>query len=199
VPRLVFTRLALPLLACFSSSLAGRGAEPDAKAPELKLDETMAVVLHKPRNGLPANTKIVATPAFPNYSLNPIVDGIRERMDMGWQEAAWVSEEDTSAHGIEVRLGSPKRGGRFQITWAYDRNNTEGGRWWPSRNYLVQVKESAGLPWKTVVRAHDNQSTIGSYPLPEAPFRFLRVVQLPGGGDPQRPNLMWVGQIELTE
>ena len=118
---------------------------------------------------------------------------------MGWQEASWVSEEDTSPHGIEVRLSKPVRGGRFQITWGYDINNDEGGRWWISRNYCIQIKNKADSPWKTVLRVKNNQSAIGSYPLPDEPFRFLRVVQLPGGGHPLRPNLMWVGQIEVTD
>ena len=36
-------------------------------------------------------------------------------------------------------------------------------------------------------------------PLPDESFRFLRIVQMPGGGHKLRPNLMWVGQIELTD
>ena len=155
--------------------------------------------MEKARNGLPAKTSLIATPAYPNYHLTPIVDGIKQRKDMGWQEAAWVSEEDERAAGIEVRLGKPVRGGRFQITWAYDINNTEGGHWSISRNYCIQVKDKAASAWKTVTRVKNNQSAIGSYPLPDEPFRFLRIVQLPGGGDSLRPNTMWVGQVELAD
>ena len=169
------------------------------RVPDLKLDETETVVLEKARNGLPAKSKVVATPSFPNYRLAPIVDGIKLRKDMGWQESSWVSEEDASPHGIELRLSKPARGGRFQITWGYDINNDEGGRWWISRNYCIQIKNKAESPWKTVLSVKDNQSAIGSYPLPDEPFRFLRVVQLPGGGHKLRPNLMWVGQVELTD
>ncbi len=174
-------------------------ADTDQRVPELKLDETVTVVLDKARNGLPAKTVVVATPSFPNYRLTPIVNGIKQRKDMGWQEASWVSEEDSAAHGIEIRLGKAVRCGQFQITWAYDINNNEGGRWWISRNYCIQVKNKADSPWKTVLRVKDNQSAIGSYPLPDEPFHFLRVVQMPGGGHKLRPNLMWVGQIELTD
>ena len=169
------------------------------RVPDLKLDDTETVVIDKARNGLQPKTVLVATPSFPNYRLAPIVDGIKQRKDMGWQDASWVSEEDSTPHGLELRLSKSTHGGRFQITWGYDINNDEGGRWWISRNYCIQIKNKADSPWKTVVQVKDNQSAIGSYPLPDEPFCFLRIVQLPGGGHPLRPNLMWVGQIELTD
>jgi hypothetical protein len=181
------------------SGAPGRAAEPEATVPDLKLDDSVTVELDKARNGLPAKTVVIATPTFPNYKLAPVVDGIKQRKDLGWQEGSWASEEDEQPHGIEVRLSKPARGGRFQITWAYDINNMEGGHWYISRKYCVQVKEKADSAWKTVVRVKDNQSAIGSYPLPDEPFRFVRIVQLPGGGDRTRPDIMWVGQILLTE
>ena len=168
--------------------------------PGLKLDDTVTVIVDKARAmACREKTELIATSSFPNYRLAPIVDGIKQRKDMGWQDASWVSEEDSSPHGFELRLSKPAHGGRFQITWAYDINNDEGGRWWISRNYCIQIKDKADSPWKTVVHVKDNQSAIGSYPLPDEPFRFLRIVQLPRGGHPLRPNLMWVGQIELTD
>ena len=82
------------------------------------------------------------------------------------------------------------------MTWAYDANSDDKVRWWISRNYVIEVKEKAGDEWKTVVEVKNNQSVVGSYPLPETPFGFLRIYQLAGGGHPARPNLMWVGQLE---
>ena len=176
-----------------------RSDKPAQPVPDLKLDDTTSVVLKKAGNGMAANTQLISTPSFPNYNLAPVVDGIRNRQELGWQQNAWASEEDPSPHGIEIRLGKPARGGRFQVTWAYDVNNDAGGRWWISRNYCIQIKKQAGTSWQTVVRVKDNQSAIGSYPLPDEPFSFLRIVQLPQGGHPLRPNMMWVGQVELTE
>jgi len=174
-------------------------AEDAEKLPEPKLDESTVVVLDKEINGLPAGTKLISSPSYMQYSLHPVVDGVKHRMDLGWQECSWASEEDESPHGIEIRLSKPSSGGRFQITWAYDIHNEEGGRWWISREYVVQIKNKAESPWKTVVWVKNNQSAIGSHPLPDEPFRFLRVVQPPGGGHRLRPNIMWVGQVELTE
>ena len=178
------------------SVIAAEKPSPEAKAVELKLDGNTAVVLDANRNGMPAKTKLIATAPYLEYSLTPILDGIKQRKDLGWQEAAWASEEDETTHGIEIQFSQPQRGGRFQVTWAYDANSDDKVRWWISRNYVIEVKEKAGDEWKTVVEVKNNQSVVGSYPLPETPFGFLRIYQLAGGGHPARPNLMWVGQLE---
>jgi len=175
-------------------------AEDDkGKATDLKLDKETMVILDKDRNGMAAKTVLISTPTCMHYTLAPVVDGIKSRKELGWQEAAWASEEDEAPHGIEIQFAKPVRGGRFQVTWAYDINNEDGGRWWISRDYEIQTKEKLGAAWKTVVCVKGNQSAIGSYPMPDDPFSFLRIVQMPGGGHPKRPNLMWVGQVELTD
>ena len=169
------------------------------KSVELKLDGSLTVVLDAARNGLPAKTKLMATAPFAEYYLTPVVDGIKRRKDLSWQEAAWASEEEDSMHGIEVHLGQPQRGGRFQVTWAYDTNGDEKVRWWASRDYVIQVKEKAGDEWQTVADVKNNQSVVSSHPLPETAYSFVRIYQLAGGGHPSRPNLMWVGQIEVVD
>ena len=91
------------------------------------------------------------------------------------------------------------RGGRFQISWAYDIHNEDNGKWWVSRDYVIQIKAKADSPWKTVAAVKGNQSVIGSYALPDELIGFIRIYQLPGGGHADRPNIMWVGQIEVAE
>ena len=172
---------------------------PKGKAVELKLETDSAVVLDADRNGMAAKTKLIPTASYEGYGLAPVVDGIKKRKELGWQEAAWASAEDDTPHGIEIQLSQPQRGGRFQITWAYDTNGDDKVAWWVSRDYVIQVKDKAGDDWKTVVAVKNNQSVVGSYPLPDTPFRFLRIYQLANGGHPSRPNLMWVGQLELVE
>ncbi len=192
--------VALLLVTIPTRSIRAADSEaPKAKAVELQLENDSAVVLDADRNGLPAKTKLIATAPYPEYLLAPVVDGNKKRKDLGWQEAAWASAEDDSTHGIEIQLSKPQRGGRFQVTWAYDTNGDEKVSWWVSRDYVIQVKEKASDDWKTVVAVKNNQSIVGCYPLPDTPFSFLRIYQLAAGGHPARPNLMWVGQIELME
>ena len=201
--RIVTMAAAAALAVCFAYTLpsawAAEKEAPKAKAVALSLDSDNAVVLDADRNGMPAKTKLTPTSSYSGYSLAPVVDGVRKRQDLSWAEAAWASEEDESAHGIEIQLSKPHRGGRFQITWAYDTNGDASVSWWVSRNYVIQVKANAGDDWKSVVDVKNNQSVIGSYPLPDTAFSFIRIYQLAGGGHPSRPNLMWVGQVELTD
>ena len=194
------TTLAVWIFQAITTAVCAAEKEtPKSKALELTLDSAAAVVLQADRNGMPAKTKLIPTASFSGYSLDPVVDGIKKRQDLGPMEAAWASEEDDSAHGIEIQFSRPQRGGRFQVTWAYDTNSDNTVRWWCSRNYVIQVKEKASDDWKTVVEVKNNQSVVGSYPLPETSFGFLRIYQLAGGGHAARPNLMWVGQLELTD
>ena len=198
VTKLTFVSSVIMLIAALAPPTVA-GAEPATKAGavELKLDSSMAMVLATNRNGLPAKTRIIATEPFLEYYLTPVVDGIKQRADLSWQEAAWASAEDETPHGIEIQLSRPQRGGRFQITWAYDANGEEKIPWYASRDYVIQLKDKAADAWETVAEVKGNRSVIGSHPLPDKPFSFLRIYQLAGGGHPARPNLMWVGQIEL--
>ncbi len=76
---------------------------------------------------------------------------------------------------------------------------SDRGKRWISRNYAIQVKPGAADAWKTVVAVSNNQSTVGSYPLPEETISYLCIYQVPGGGPADRPNIMWIGQIHLTD
>jgi len=162
---------------------------PKAKGVQLQLDSSSAVVLEADRNGMPAKTKLIPTASYDGYSLTPVVDGIRKRQDLSWQDAAWASEEAESPHGIEIQFSKPQHGGRFQVTWAYDTNGDANVHWWISRDFVIQVKAKASDDWKTVLEVKNNQSVVGSNPLPDAPFSFLRIYQLAGGGHAGRPNL----------
>jgi hypothetical protein len=198
----ITTAVALTLLLRLGlthSLCAAEKEAPKGKWVELALDSNSAVVLDADRNGMPAKTKLITTASYDSYSPAPLVDGIKKRKDLGPQDAAWASEEEANPHGIEIQFPQPRQGGRFQVTWAYDANGDEKVHWWSSRDYVIQVKDKASDDWKTVVEVKNNQSAIGCYPLPETPFRFLRIYQLAGGGHPGRPNLMWVGQLELME
>jgi hypothetical protein len=173
--------------------------KPSADTPvDLRLDPNTGVVLETDRNGLPAGTTLLSTNSCLEYSLLPLIDGIRDRKGLGWQGAAWASLEDKVPHGIEIRLARPMKGGRLQITWACDKYNAQGGHCYASRDYSIQVKSKASDAWKTVADVKGNQAPVSSHPLPAEPFGFVRLVQLPGGGDPTRPNILWIGQLELT-
>ncbi|MCY2926639.1 MAG: discoidin domain-containing protein, partial [Planctomycetota bacterium] len=175
-------------------------AAPKTPAPvALRLDPNTGVVLEADRNGLPAGTTMFSTAACMDYSLLALVDGVKDRKTLGWQGGAWASLEDQNPHGLEIRLAKPVQGGCLRITWAFDRFNPENGHVYASRNYCIQVKGAAGEAWKTVADVKGNSSSVSTHPLPNEPFRFLRLYQLPGGGDVKRPNILWIGQLERVD
>ena len=133
--RLVTTAVTATVVVWLAQALtsavcAAEKDPPKAKAPQLTLDSSADVVLEADRNGMPAKTKLIPTASYEGYSLAPVVDGIRKRQELGPQDAAWASEEAESPHGIEIQFSKPLRGGRFQITWAYDTNGDSNVRWW---------------------------------------------------------------------
>ena len=186
-----------------SAQAAAAPTEPatpkEPAPPALRLDPNTAVVLEADRNGLPAGTTMFATTGCMDYSLLALVDGVKERKTLGWQGGAWASLEDQNPHGLEIRLAKPLQGGTLRITWAFDRFNPDHGHWYPSRQYCIQVKSKASDAWNTVADVKGNTSTLSRHPLPKEPFSFLRLVQLPGGGEATRPNILWIGQLELTD
>ena len=179
----------------------GRPPRPEKvqETSEFKLDAGTAIVLKDDRNGMPAGTKLLSTPCFTDYSLAPVVDGIKDRKYLRWNLNSWASTENTSPHGIEIQLAKPMQGGNLQTTWAFDVYNTAGGLWFISRAYRIQVKAKAEDPWQTAADVKDNQSKVSVHPLPKEPFRFVRIVQAAGGGSASRPNIMWISQIEMTK
>ena len=191
------------LLAVFGNAGITNVSAADATAvdtsADLTLDSNTEIVLEIDANGLPAKSKMIATPSFFEYALNPVVDGIKNRKELNWQMSCWASAEEEEVHGIEMHLSQPRTGGRFQITWAFDIHNANNGRWWISQNYTIQTKNAATGTWKTAADVKGNQSIVSSHQLPNEPFRFVRIVQPIGGGHPDRPNIMWVSQVELLD
>ncbi len=192
--RLFKIRRSIVAGVAFSAAAAIFLHAEDAPKIEVTLDPASAIVLKKGINGFPENTKVISTTCNGIYTLAPVVDGIKKRKELDWLEASWASIEDDDTHAIEVQLGKPLSGGRFQITWAYDHDDYKF-----SRSYVIQVKDKADGVWKNVIWVKDNQSIVSSYALPKEPFNFIRIAQPKGGGPDDRANILWVGQIEITD
>ncbi len=194
--KTAFAKIGSAILA--SLTIIGISAQAADKI-EVKLDSSTEVVVAKDINGIPAKSKLTSTATYEEYALAPVVDGIKKRKDLGWQECSWASAEDDTVHAIQIELSKPQRGGRFQITWAYDIHNEDSGKFWVSRDYVIQVKDKAGDPWNTVIVVKGNQSIVACHALPDTAIGFIRIYQPVGGGHPDRPNIMWVGQVELLD
>jgi hypothetical protein len=151
---------------------------------------TLSITLDASRNGFPAGTKIVPSSCFGGYTVAPVVDGIADRESLDWSRAAWASAEDGEPQWIEIHFPEPRSRGRLRIDW-------QSGH--ASRTFGVQTKASDDGTWADVMRVRDNRDASNFVSLPANPLTVIRIVQEPGGGSVERPNLMWVAQVSISE
>ena len=169
---------------------------PDPRFLEkLSTPEALQVTMDAARNGFPAGTVVRPTSCFMGYSVAAVVDGIRDRGGLAWSKQSWASAEDPSAsQALTLELPTPVTGGTLHVTFA-----TDGGRPHPSRAFDVAVRADASGAWDTVAAPRGQADVAYSCPLPAGPVRQIRITQARGGGSADRPDLMWVAQVERTE
>ena len=157
--------------------------------------EQMSYALPAAANGFPAGTTLVPSGTFAGYTVEPLVDGtdLRDRGELAWNRRAWASGEDGAAAWLEIRLPEARPGGgKLRIFW-----NDENGLS-PSRDVRVESAEGDG-EWTTAWQIEGNDARQSAAVLPDRPYDRLRIVQEPGGGSDQRPDLMWIAQLRLDD
>ena len=177
----------ITLDAVYNTGIHGK---PDAKwLARQATPDALKYTLDSPANGFPASTTLLPSGCYAGYSVKPLVDGIRDRDQLYWADAAWASAEDGQDAWLEVRFPAPLASGTLRIHWAVD-----NGRLHASRRYRVEVRRNEH--WETIDQAEGNTQAVADHPLPAKPFDALRIIQPPGGGGESRPDLMWVAQVE---
>ena len=156
--------------------------------------QTMSVKLDAPRNGFPAGTVVEPSSCFMGYSAAAVVDGIKDRAKLPWSKANWASDEpEQTEQSLLIKLGAPVSGGTVRITFAKD-----GGQWYPSHKMRIEVRGQGASSWQLLQRLADNRANVLEIALPTGATDAIRITQEPGGGSDARPNLMWVGQVEIV-
>ena len=163
-----------------------RWLEPQATPEALKY------TLTQPANGFPAQTVLKPSGCYGGYKVAPLVDGVHDRESLYWADAAWASAEDGRDAWIELSFPQPIASGALRLQWAVD-----NGRLHASQNFRVEVRR--GDKWTVVDQVAGNTKGITEHKLPDAPFDAVRVLQPAGGGSPQRPDLMWLAQVERLD
>jgi hypothetical protein len=169
-----------------------------AKADErylqkLATPQSLGIELSKEQNGFPAGTRIQPSSCFLGYSVAAIVDGIKDRRSLIWTRAAWASaEEPGSSQQLEFTFPNSISGGALLITFAFD-----NGQWRTSRQLRCEVKPADTSVWISVPVTIDQKTATCS--LPATPFHQLRIVQDAGQGSSDRPDLMWIAQVERSK
>jgi hypothetical protein len=171
----------------------GLQGNPDPKWLEKQATpEAMKHTLTQEANGFPAGTVVVPSGCYGGYGVAAVVDGIADRESLYWSKAAWASAEDGEEAWIEFRFPRPLASGKLRIQWALD-----GGKLYASTRYRVEVLQADA--WILVERVQANSEAATDHVLPDRPYDAIRILQTPSGGSTQRPNLMWIAQIERSE
>jgi hypothetical protein len=155
--------------------------------------ESLSITLDSPRNGFPAGTRIEPSSCFLGYSVAAIVDGIRDRQSLHWSKAAWASAEEPGvSQQLDFSFPTSITGGAIHVTFAFDNN-----KWEVSRKIQIQVRSDDHSEWVNLPISTDAHACDAA--LPATAIHRLRIVQDPAGGSVDRPDLMWIAQVERTQ
>jgi uncharacterized protein (TIGR01370 family) len=156
--------------------------------------EVMAYTLPEARNGFPQKTLISPSSVYSDYTVAPVVDGVTEKARLHWRNRAWASQEKAKAHTLEFRLPVPVAARQMKIDWAKD-----NGHDYPAKKFRVEVQTPQSSDWLELVRFETNEAASNQIDLRSIQLSSIRIIQEQGGGSPERPNLMWVQQVELIK
>ncbi len=140
---------------------------------------------------LPVGTVVAVDSNFAGYTPAPLCDGLINPGGTDWANEAWASAEG-GPHWIELRFPRPIKIRRLRLWWARD-----GKVLYVSRTVVVQAKNRRN--WQPVAGqrhlAERPELTVITLPSPQV--TELRIHQPQGGGSAERPNLMWVSEVEV--
>ena len=150
-------------------------------------DQNLAAPVLTPGNhARNPKTKVETSPSREKYSPKALNDG-QISPEIFWADAAWASQETEDDKFITFRLPKAEQLKRILIYWEK-----------PSAELLVQYPEGNG--WKTVavVKPEGTDQVSSVKPGAELPKTDrIRFLQKLGKGHHERPNLLWIREIEI--
>ncbi len=153
--------------------------------------------------------EVFSDSSFSGYNPSVVCDGERNEgsEDGRWAEVAWASMETSDEHWLEFELPGKIKIKSIMIWWARDR-----GTFWYGEDIVIEangkiVYDSTRSKEKNplVKEVKRKEGDAAGYQVTEIYFNepvvadTVRIVQLPGGGHPDRPNIMWVAEVEIYE
>jgi len=141
-----------------------------------------------------ADVKMRTDSCFGGYeSLVPLNDGFKDLNGIHCQnDVSWASVEAPGDHWVEVALPEPKTIKEVTVYWAYF-----GARYHTSQKVQIQVPDDGG--WRTVYESPDEghpESRCTTFAFPPVKTDKFRILQSSGGGPTNRPDIMWLAEIE---
>lgn len=127
---------------------------------------------------------------YGGYRLDPINDGLQLHVGPDFTRRATVTSESAEPHWVQVAFPAERPISRVVVYWA-----VEAGYVYTSRRFDVRLMVDDA--WQTVAEVEESEavaySTVEFEPLQATAVRLHQPV---GGGSAERPNLMWVGEVE---
>ncbi|WOO40711.1 endo alpha-1,4 polygalactosaminidase [Rubellicoccus peritrichatus] len=173
-----------------------KGQPDDAYLDIQATPERLTFELEETRNGFPKGTSVRPSSNYPDYEVAPVIDGVADKNELNWRNRAWASWEKPATHYLEFRLPKPMTTRGLAINWAWD-----NGVPFASRDFRVEVLSSSAAEesgaWQSVAEVENNADAENRIQFDPAEVVAVRLVQEPGSGSDERPNMMWVEQVEL--
>ena len=128
---------------------------------------------------------------FGSYDSEPLNDGRLWPPGVHWTDYSWASAETQDPHWIQISFREPCQVGRVSIFWDASDYAQHG-----SRSFRIQVHEQDA--WRDVaVLADQPPHAAIETRFDPVVTRAVRIHQDGGAGCSQRPNLMWVSEVEI--
>ncbi len=179
--------------------LAGRpqpAVRPSRLTELVALDRprvTTGPVQYKAMTGnVPSGTIVVVDSDYEGYSAQPLTDGQLNPVGAHWTRVAWASGEGAGPHWIELRFPQPVPVREVRLWGALDAGTLHV----PQR---VEVQAPAGEAWAAVPgqRLEVGEKGLVTIRLSGESLGKLRLLQPEHGGSKDRPDLMWVTEVEV--
>jgi len=127
---------------------------------------------------------------YPQYRLEPVNDGLQMHVGDNFVRRATVTEESDEPHWVQVSFPGERPVARVVLYWAAERETV-----FSSRRFEVQAL--VGDQWLPVAEADEPDPVfVSMVGFDEVQATAVRIVQPSSGGSAQRPDLMWVSEVE---
>ncbi len=127
---------------------------------------------------------------YAQYRLEPLNDGLQMYVGRDFTRRATATTETEEPHWVQVTFPGPRPVSRVVIYWA-----AEDDTLFSSRRFEVQAQVDE--EWVSVAQLTEPDPTFFSVAqFDELQTTAVRILQPPGGGPAQRPNLLWVSEVE---
>ena len=141
--------------------------------------------------------KVEVSSTYSGCNPENLIDGLRNHRKLPWNRAGWASEEKPEKEQwVEILLPQKTTIKNIDIYWAFD-----NGKYFSSSEIIIQIP--AGNNWKNIGRLNNippNTPQSDFSPPPSiGEVDKIRFIQPKGKGPGQRPNIMWIAEIEIIE